>query len=142
MSLISPQQRLYIRAHPVVFWLCVGLVIVGFIGVVAPSLLVMSVASQVLPGWLRTLFYVDYTIGAVCSVIAQLRGIARVEAAGMMLLCTGFLTQFLSAAYLLHSSAISGIFLLTLAIGCFQRAHFLARFGYPTRVLEDDLLQR
>lgn len=135
MSLMGAQQRLYIRAHPVVFWLCIGLVIVGFIGVVAPGLVSMSAAAQVLPDWLRTAFYASYTIGAGMSVVAQVRGIARLEAAGMMLLATGFLTQFASAAYLLHTSAFSGLFLLALAIGAFQRSRFLTEYGYPVRVV-------
>jgi hypothetical protein len=142
MHLIPHQQRLYIRAHPVVFWMCIGLSILGFVGVVAPELLVMSAASQVLPDWLRTAFYISYTIGATMSVVAQLRGIARLEAAGMMLLASGFLAQFASAAYLLHTSAVSGLFLLTLAIGAFQRSRFLTEYGYPVRVVNGDSARR
>lgn len=138
-QLVHPQQRLYIRAHPVVFWLCVGLCVVGTLGVVAPGLVTMSAASQVLPGWLRTIFYTTYALGGAMSVAAQVRGVARLEAAGMMLLSAGFLAQFGSAAYLLHSSAASGIFLLTLSIGAFQRSRFLMAYGYPARIVRDDV---
>jgi uncharacterized membrane protein YhaH (DUF805 family) len=137
LDLIIPQQRNYVRAHPVVVWLCVGLVIVGSIGTIAPSLIGQSAASTVLPVWLRTAFYLVYTLGALGSLIGITRARARVEAAGMMLLATGFLVQFLSAAYLLHSSAIAGTFLLTLSIGCFQRSRFLGKYGYPPKVSSD-----
>jgi hypothetical protein len=134
MAFIVPEQRRYIQAHPVVFWLCIGLVIVGSIGVVSPDLIGQSAASMVLPDWLKTSFYVVYTFGAFSALVGITRGRASMEAGGMMLLATGFLVQFLSAAYLLHSSALAGLFLLTLSIGCFRRGRFLAKHGYARRV--------
>lgn len=136
MTLIVSQQRAYIRSHPVAFWLCVGLVIAGAIGLVAPGLIGQSAASMVLPTWLRTVFYIDYTLGAALSLAGLTRGKAGLEAAGMAMLATGFLVQFLSVAYLLHSSVFGGLFLLTLAIGCFQRSRFLAKNGYPPRMVK------
>lgn len=135
MKLIAPEQRGYLHSHPLAFWLCVGLVIAGSVGVFAPHLIGQSAASLVLPEWLRTTFYADYTLGAALSLVGITRGKARLEAAGMMLLATGFLVQFLSAAYLLHSSVFAGLFLFTLSIGCFQRSRFLAANGYPPRMV-------
>jgi hypothetical protein len=132
----TPAQNLYIRAHPVVFWLCVGLAVVGFVGAFLPFLLVASAVSQVLPEWLQRLFYGIYMLGAVFAVIAQLRAIPKLEAAGMSLLATGFLVQFLSVLYLLHAYFWQGLFLLTLAIGTEQRSIFLSQYGYPMRKLD------
>src|SRR4051794_2807089 len=126
MDLIVPQQREYIRTHPIAFWLCAGLLIAGTIGLIAPDLIGQSAASQVLPAWLRTSFYATYAIGAALSLGGLMRGKPALEAAGMAMLGTGFLVQFLSAAYLLRSSIFAGMFLLTLSIGCFQRSRFLA----------------
>lgn len=136
MDLIVPQQRMYVRSHPVVFWLCIGIVIVGALGLVAPSLIGQSAASMALPPWLRTLFYADYTAGALLAVVGIARAKASLEASGMVLLSAGFLVQFLSLLYLLPSSAFAGSFLATLAIGCFLRGRFLAKHGYPPRTVK------
>lgn len=134
----NSQQQLYIRAHPVVFWLCAGLAVEGVFGAFAPQLLVASVASQALPDWLERIFFGVYMIGGISAVIAQLRGLPKLEAAGMSLLATAFLVQFLSIIYLLHTYFWQGLFLLTLSIGAQQRSAFLVRFGYPMRVVHND----
>lgn len=131
----TPQQNLYIRAHPVVFWLCIGITIQGFIGLVLPQLLLVSAVSQVLPNFLERAFFAVYMVGGALAVAAQLRGIAKLEAAGMSLLGTGFLVQFFCVVYLLHGYFWQGLFLLTLAVGAWQRSSFLAEYGYPIRTV-------
>jgi hypothetical protein len=135
---VSLQQRLYIRAHPVVFWLCIGLLIQGFIGLCLPFLLLQSAVSQALPNWLERVFYTVYMVGGGMSVAAQLRGTAKLEAAGMSLLGTAFVVQFSSVIYLLHGYFWQGLFLLFLSIGAYQRSRFLGLVGYPTRTVELD----
>ncbi len=137
-----PGQRLYIRAHPVVFWLLWGVLVVGVCGVVAPDVLVVSPATQVLPDWLASCFYAVYGLGAGMSLYGQIRCSAKSEAAGMSLLATSFTVQYMATVYFLHHYWVTGLFILSLAIGCMQRSRFLAQFGYPTRKVgpgRDDL---
>lgn len=136
------EQELYIRAHPVVFWLCIGLTIEGFLGLVFPHLFLASVVSQTLPPWMVRVFYGMYMLGGGLCVIAQLRARAKWEAGGMSLLSTVFLIQFLSIVVELHGYLWQGLFLLTLAIGCNQRSVFLTRFGYPVRTISHETLHR
>jgi hypothetical protein len=143
MQLIERQQRLYIRAHPWVFWACLGFMFIAGIGLVAPSLLLTSPAASVLPGWLRAFFYAAYALGAGLSVLGQLRGLAKLEAAGMMLLATGFVVQMacgvylLSGLYPLPKVLVSNSTLGFFAVGSYLRARFLTEYGYPARITQD-----
>src|SRR4051812_14711608 len=93
LGVTSDAQNLYIRAHPVVFWLSVGLAIEGFIGAFLPHLLLLSAVNQALPNWLERVFYLVYMIGGAGSVVGQLRCKAWLESAGMTLVATGTLVQ-------------------------------------------------
>lgn len=129
----TDEQNLYIRAHAVVFWLCVGLVIEGFFGTFLPHLLLVSAVSQALPSWLERAFYATYMLGGGAAVVGQLRNIARLEAFGQALLAVALFVQFSAVVYLLHHYFVQGLFLLTWALGAQQRSTFVAQFGYPIR---------
>lgn len=135
---VHTDQRLYIRAHPVVFWLCIGLTIEGLLGVFFRNLFLASPVTLSLPDWMETGFYAIYMSGAAACVIGQLRKKAWLDSAGMSLLGTAFVVQFASIVYVLHQYFFQGLFLLTIAIGCFMRSSFLAEYGYPTRAVVED----
>lgn len=134
MDLITPQQRRYIAAHPVVFWLCVGLFAAGTISLADPDTIDQTSTSLVLPDWLRITFTLGYTVGAGACVIGLMRGIARLESAGMMLLGTSFIVDYAAIVHVRPSAWLAGLFIGFLAVGCLSRGFYLSRNGYPPAV--------
>jgi hypothetical protein len=132
VTLIPHKQRAYIASHPVVFWFCLGMMLVGALSLIDPSLTDQSATAQLLPDWVRKVFNVTYMIGGGASAIGIARGMLKLEAAGMALLATGLLVNFIVYVWLVHASAVSGVFILTLAIGCAQRSWHLANYDPRT----------
>jgi hypothetical protein len=126
MRFISRTQMLYISEHPVVFWFSIGICFAGFTSLVAPQFTEQSSASLLLPDWLRATFNVTYAAGGFGSVFGIIRGWRKIEAAGMALLASGLLTNFIVFSWVVPSGLVSAAFLLTLAIGCAQRSWHLA----------------
>lgn len=133
MRLITERQRTYVRSHPVVFRLCMGLFVTGLLGVLVPDSMAQSAVSAVLPAGIRTLFYLDYCLAAALCVLGQARGKAPLEAMGMGMLAFGFAAQEVAATALL-GTPLPGIFLVFLAWGAFERGLFLRAYGYPPRM--------
>jgi hypothetical protein len=142
-ELVPEHQRFYIKAHPWVFCACLAFVYVATVGIVAPALLIESPATQVLPEWLRAAFYVSYLVGASLSLLGMVRGVARFEASGMMLLAASFVVQiicnidFLTALFPVYKVIASSGVLAFFALGSYLRARFLMRHGYPMRIRKD-----
>lgn len=127
-----PEQRAVVQHHPLAVWFSLGIALYGAAALLFDPTTATSVAF---PEWQRIAFEVVWFIGGSQSFYGINRGKARWEASGMMLIGTGLIVNFLATVRVLPAAAWSGLFTLTLAIGCLRRGMILMR-GYE-RVLDD-----
>lgn len=132
-SPVSPSQRNYVYSHPLALWFSIGIAWAGAVNIFLPNLVEESFVSLALPDWLVIAFNAVWMIGGLCGAIGILRGRRNVEAAGMSLLSSGMFVYFIAALSIRSSAAVTGIFILTLAIGCALRARHLTQSGYYGR---------
>jgi hypothetical protein len=123
------RRRAYVRAHPVALWLSVGFAVAGAIQALDSSLAGQSAAELALPHWLHVLYGLVYSVGGFLSAFGIARYRRNLEAAGMAMMASGLVVQFLSIIYVLPGSALAAIFLPTLAIGFALRVRYLINVG-------------
>lgn len=116
--------------HPLAFWFAMGVGLVGFVNLVLPGLADETAVSVLLPDWLERVFATVYMVSGFSSVYGITLGKPRWEALGMAMLSSGVLANFIILVDLRPNNAATATFLLTLAIGCGQRAFHLSRRGY------------
>lgn len=126
--IVPLQHRAYLRNHPLAFWLSFGIALVGFVAFAFPNTITETAVSLALPDWLKHAFYIMFFVGGMVSTYGIVRGKGRLEAAGMILLGTTLLANFLVVVYIKFDAIGQSLFVLTLAIGCFQRGWLLS-FG-------------
>ena len=130
MNPIVPGQREYIRSHPVVFCLSIGIALVGLVYLLLPSWTPESAISILLPEWLKLVWAATWFLGGLASTYGIARGVPRIEGGGMALLASGLYSNFVATIYVRPSAAGAAVFVFLLAIGCTLRAHYLATRGY------------
>lgn len=118
-------RRAYRRAHPLTFWLALGVAVVGVVALVFPATVEQTATSAALPAWLRSLFDVIYAGGGAASAFGVHRARRDFEAAGLSLLAGALAAQFAAVVYVRPAGAPPATFILTLAIGCALRARHL-----------------
>ena len=133
--LVPEHHRPVLRMHPLAFWFSLGVLLTGILQIVHPS--TDSAAAAALPDALHTIFNVVWILGGLFACFGILRGKARYEAAGMILMGTSFAVYFLILVRVLPTSLWSAAFIVTIAIGCLRRAFALAKGGGYERVLDD-----
>ncbi len=140
LGFISPQQRAYLRSHPLAFWFSLGIAVTVTVAIVDPSTVQETAITLVLPDWLETIFRWSYLVGGYMATIGLLFAKPRIEAAGMALLASGLLVQLATIMYLSPELGWpSAPFLLTLAIGTGSRAYYLATSRVYGAVYDDHL---
>lgn len=120
----------YIMTHPLAFWFSLGIFFVGLITLLYPHLGDETALSIVLPDWLETLLRIGFVLGGGFSVVGIVSGKSKFEAAGMAILSSDMITNFLVVVDLRPNNAATAFFLITLAIGCAQRSVHLTKSGY------------
>src|SRR3954469_8574747 len=133
--LVPETQRPVLHAHPLAFWFSLGVVLSGLVAFSHPAY--GGAPGAALPTWLPKVFNACWTVGGGFSVFGITPGKSRYEAAGMALLSTSFITYFLSIAYIVPSSAWTGGFLISIAIGCARRAYCLAAGNGYEKIIPD-----
>lgn len=149
LSPVAEKQRHYVRAHPLAYWFSIGICITGILALVWPDAFEQTPASLALPEWLRDVFSIVWVVGGGASFFGIARGFRAAEAGGMGLLATGLVADYFTFIYLRPISALSGLFVLLLAIGCARRAIHLSRGmaelpskAYPYEVYEAPIPSR
>jgi hypothetical protein len=117
--------RAYRREHPLAIWFCLSIAFIGIVTLLAPSQAGTSATSMALPPALLKAFNLGYFIGGALAAYGLIRAVRRAEAAGMAILSSVLLTQYVSIIYVLPSAWLTGTFVLSLAIGCGRRAWIL-----------------
>jgi hypothetical protein len=123
-------HRAYLRGHPLGLAVSVGILLGGLLGLFAPELVTESAPSLVLPSWVRLTFYLVWTFGGGLATIGLLRGVRQIEVPGMMLIAGGLSAYYIVAISIRATSALTALFIATLALGCMGRAWHLIRYGY------------
>ena len=130
LAFIPPSHRAYLASHPLAVGLSIGIALTGYVNILFPQWTTESSAQIVLPSLILLLFNLSWVIGGTLSTFGLLRGKPKVEGAGMSLLAAGLLANYIAFVYLRPEAAITGSFILTLAIACGFRARHLARHSY------------
>lgn len=124
-------KRIYRREHPIAIWLTLGIAVTGFVALLFPDTVNQTAISLALPHWLRQMFYLSYTVGGTVAAIGLLTVNHKFEAAGLTLLASALLAQYIAVVYtaldISPRSVWSSTFVLALAIGCGSRALLLVR---------------
>lgn len=128
-SLVPPSHRAYLASHPLAVGLSVGIALTGYVNVLFPEWTESS-AQLILPPFILLLFNVTWTVGGTLSALGLLRAKPKVEGAGMSLLAAGLLANYLAFVYVRPEAAVTGSFILTLAVACAFRAVHLTRHSY------------
>lgn len=127
---MARSQRAYVGSHPLGVWLSVGIAVTGYVNIFAPNLSGESSASIVFSPLVLLMFNFAWAGGGTMSLVGLLRGKRRLEGAGMSLLAGGMLSLFFAFLSLRPASALAGLFILALGIGCALRARHLATHAY------------
>lgn len=130
MQLIPIWHRPYARAHPLAPVISVGLLVGGLINLLAPELVEETASALVLPELVLLLFNLTWAVGGAAGTIGFFRGWPRIEAAGMALIAGGLGAYYAAIVTLRSTTALTGLFIGLLAVGCALRAWHLFRHGY------------
>lgn len=128
-SLVPHSHRAYIASHPLAVGLSIGIALTGYVNIFFPAWTESS-AQLVLPAFVLLMFNLTWMVGGTLSAIGLLRAKPKVEGAGMSLLAAGLLANYIAFVYLRPEAAITGSFILTLAVACGFRARHLTRHSY------------
>lgn len=121
--MFPPYRRQYVRSHPLAVWFSLGIALYGGITLIANP---MTAPSTTLPDWQLITFRVTWLVGGVLAWYGINRGRSKPEAAGMVLLATGLIVNFLAVMHLnVELGWPAGLFLVPLAIGCVRRALYI-----------------
>lgn len=145
LSLVQEDQRYRVRAHPHGYAIAVGVLVAGVVGILFPGTIEETATSLALPEWLRTLFEICWATGGALATIGIARGYRGIEAGGMGLLATALFVDYLAFIYIRPAAAVSGLFVLILAIASAERSYFLAigaRALVAKLVTRDEALSR
>lgn len=128
MRLIPRRQLPYLRSHPFVVAVSMGIATQGLINIAAPS--PESIATLAFSIGVYYLFNAMWIIGGTLTAIGLLRGMRGVEAAGATLL-TGSTALFYAAAVSLRGwESRTAVFVFFLALGYALRVRHLVTAGY------------
>jgi len=127
---VAKSQRAYVGSHPLGLWLSLGIAITGVVNIIAPDLGGESSATVTFSPLVLLLFDIAWAAGGTLSFIGLVRGKRKLEGAGMSMLAGGMLSLFLAIFSLRPASALAGLFILCLGIGCALRALHLATHAY------------
>lgn len=95
-----------------------------------PQVVRESAASLTLPEFVLTLFYIVWLVGGTAASVGLLRGILRLQVAGMALISGGLLAYYSVIVSIRGSAAVQAFFIAALGVGCGLHAWNLARCGY------------
>lgn len=123
-------HRPYVRSHPIGLFVALGIAVGGFCGLFLPQVVRESAASLTLPEFVLTVFYAVWLVGGIAAFFGLLRGILRLQVAGMALISGGLLTYYVVIISIRGSAAVQAFFIAALGIGCGLHAWNLARCGY------------
>jgi len=130
VQLIPLWHRAYVRAHPLAPVISLGILLGGLVNLLAPELVEETASAIVLPEYVLLLFNLVWTIGGAAGTIGFIRGWSRIEGAGMALIAGGLGAYYTAIITLRSTTALTGLFIGLLAVGCGLRAWQLFRHGY------------
>jgi hypothetical protein len=125
----DPSRQAYIVDHPIALSLALGAILVGALILTHPffPLATPSGAVALLPIVGRELWGLAYFAGGVFSTFGILRGSARSEAAGWVLVATALLVAIIaSLVYAGPGALVGGAYVVSLGAGLLARAWLLA----------------
>jgi hypothetical protein len=130
VQLVPTWHRAYLRGHPLGLAVAIGIFLGGMVNLFAPDLVRESAPNLVLPDFVLLIFNLCWTIGGALATIGLLRGVRNAEVPGLMLTAGGLGAYYVAVISIRATSALTAIFVATLAIGCAVRAWHLTRCGY------------
>lgn len=126
-------HRPVFRAHPWAFYGSLGIFLTGLLRLLFPEYTAGSVTDTAFPDLLLLLFNIVWVVGGGFAAWGLLRGLARYEAAGMLLMGAGMLSYVVAIVAVYPQGALGSAFVLLLSVGSVRRAWVLLK-GYETVV--------
>jgi drug/metabolite transporter (DMT)-like permease len=137
---VAPERWDYVRDHQIAIWLFIGIALEGILGLLIPDFRSGTSVTQSLPVWMAYAVYGTFAFGGGIVLQGLCQGNNKNEAAGLVLVGTAGIIQFIASIETFNVTTLTGATLtFFVTIGILSRAIQIASGRSSEVVRQEDL---